>query len=202
MSDRQVAIWETGSLGNLKTTAIDQSSGVIMPFWSDNNILFLAGKGDGNIRYYEYENDSLFALDEHKTTDPQRGMCFLPRRSLNVAECEIARAYKLTGSNVIEPIAFIVPRKADGFQSDIFPPAPSYEPNMSANDFFSGKNAPRKVVDLSWNFVCFFCSTFCCSYIRTCTCPYSCSVDDVQCFVAFTSVGTGPCTVNCAVEIL
>lgn len=148
MSDRQIAIWETGGLGNLKTTTIDQSSGVVMPFWSDNNILFLAGKGDGNIRYYEYENDNLFALDEHKSSDPQRGMCFLPRRALNVADCEIARAYKIAGSN-IEPIAFIVPRRADGFQSDIFPPAPSYEPSMNANDFFSGKNAPRKVLDLS-----------------------------------------------------
>ena len=41
MSDRQVAIWETGALGNLKTIILDQSSGVVMPFWSDNNILFL-----------------------------------------------------------------------------------------------------------------------------------------------------------------
>lgn len=41
MSDRQVGIWETGSLNNLKMTTIDQTSGVLMPFWSDNNILFL-----------------------------------------------------------------------------------------------------------------------------------------------------------------
>jgi coronin-1B/1C/6 len=41
MSDRQVSIWETGGLGNLKTITLDQSAGVIMPFWTDNNILFL-----------------------------------------------------------------------------------------------------------------------------------------------------------------
>lgn len=41
MSDRQLAIWETGSLGNIKTTSVDQSSGVLMPFYSDNNILFI-----------------------------------------------------------------------------------------------------------------------------------------------------------------
>lgn len=41
MSDRQVAIWETGGLSNIKTMSIDQSSGVLMPFWSDNNILFI-----------------------------------------------------------------------------------------------------------------------------------------------------------------
>src|SRR6266403_119744 len=70
----------------------------------------IAGKGDGNIRYYEYEGDNLYALDEHKSSDPQRGMCFVPRRAINTSECEIARGYKLT-TNAIEPIAFIVPRK-------------------------------------------------------------------------------------------
>jgi hypothetical protein len=132
MSDRQVGLWEIGALKNLKTITLDQSAGVVMPFWSDNNILFLgertppfflsvcphaarpviiAGKGDGNIRYYEYENDNLYALDEHKSSDPQRGMCFVPRRAVNTSECEIARAYKVTTSQAIEPIAFIVPRK-------------------------------------------------------------------------------------------
>ncbi|KAJ8497090.1 hypothetical protein ONZ45_g12202 [Pleurotus djamor] len=147
MSDRQVGIWDSGSLNSLKMTTLDQSAGVVMPFWSDNNILFLAGKGDGNIRYFEYENDALFPLDEYKSTDPQRGMCFLPRRALNVAECEIARAYKIYG-NTIESIAFKVPRRSDSFQSDIFPPAPSYESSVSASEFFSGKEVKRKLVNL------------------------------------------------------
>ncbi|KAI0693833.1 hypothetical protein BC835DRAFT_1275451 [Cytidiella melzeri] len=145
MSDCQVSIYEGSSLNNIKTTTINQSSGVMMPFWSDNNILFLGA--DGNVRYYEYENDLLYPLAEHKSTDPQRGMCFLPRRALNVSECEIARAYKIYGSSV-EPIAFIVPRKADSFQSDIYPPAPSSEPALTAGEFFAGKTAPPKLVSL------------------------------------------------------
>ncbi|KAG8876726.1 Coronin-like protein crn1 [Tulasnella sp. 331] len=147
MSDRQVSIWDTGSLDSEKTINIDQSAGVLMPFWSDNGILFLAGKGDGNIRCYEYDQDSLFALSDYTSPNPQRGMCFLPRRALNVSECEIARAYKVYGTSV-EPISFIVPRKSDSFQADIFPPAPSSEPALSASEFFSGKTAPRNLVDL------------------------------------------------------
>ncbi|KAJ7581865.1 microtubule binding protein [Mycena floridula] len=147
MSDRQVAVWESGGLSNIKTISLDQSSGVVMPFWTDNNILFLAGKGDGNIRYYEYESDSLHALSEHKSSDPQRGMCFLPRRALSVSDCEIARAYKVCASSV-EAIAFIVPRKADSFQSDIFPPAPALEPSLTAAQFFAGNKYQRKIVNL------------------------------------------------------
>ena len=77
MSDRQVA------LGNINMTTIDQTSGVLMPFWTDNSILFLAGKGcvalpagllptsrlrthrDDNIRYYKHENDTMFPLAEY-----------------------------------------------------------------------------------------------------------------------------------------
>jgi len=147
MSDRQVGIWDAGSLNSTKMITLDQTAGVVMPFWSDNGILFLAGKGDGNIRYYEYESDSLFALAEHKSSDPQRGMCFLPRRALEVAECEIARAYKVTAT-AVEPIAFIVPRKSDSFQSDIYPPAPSSEPSLTAGEFFSGKQPTLKLVSL------------------------------------------------------
>lgn len=45
MSSRELGVWDTGSLANLKTITVDQTAGVLMPFYSDNNILFVAGKG-------------------------------------------------------------------------------------------------------------------------------------------------------------
>ncbi|WWC57752.1 uncharacterized protein I303_100287 [Kwoniella dejecticola CBS 10117] len=148
MSDRQVSLWDTAGLTNLETTSLDSSAGVIMPFYAEgNDVLFLAGKGDGNIRYYEFEGDSLHFLNEYKTSDPQRGMTFLPRRALDVKENEIARAYKLAGG-CVEPLSFIVPRKAESFQADIYPPANSIEPAQTAADYFAGKTARPKVVDL------------------------------------------------------
>ncbi|WVR03213.1 hypothetical protein IAU60_000204 [Kwoniella sp. DSM 27419] len=148
MSDRQVSLWNTGGISNLDTISLDSSAGVIMPFYAaGNDVLFLAGKGDGNIRYYEYEGDSLHYLNEYKSSDPQRGMTFLPRRSLDVKENEIARAYKLAGG-CVEPLSFIVPRKAESFQADIFPPANSIEPAQTAADFFNGKTTRPKLVDL------------------------------------------------------
>ncbi|POV95096.1 hypothetical protein PSTT_16466, partial [Puccinia striiformis] len=145
-SDRQVFVWNSGDItrGPIKQLTIDTSSGTLMPFWSDNDILFLAGKGDGNVRYYEYEADE---LTEYKSSEPQRGMCWLPRRALNTQDCEIARAYKVT-NNLVEPISFIVPRKSDSFQADIYPPALSGKPAMSSSDFFAGKMADPILVSL------------------------------------------------------
>ncbi|KIR26170.1 deoxyuridine 5'-triphosphate nucleotidohydrolase [Cryptococcus deuterogattii LA55] len=148
MSDRQVSLWDTSSLKNLDTQSIDSSAGVLMPFYAEgNDILFLAGKGDGNIRYYEFEGDQLHFLNEYKTSDPQRGMTLLPRRALDTQEHEIARVYKLSGG-CVEPLSFIVPRKSESFQSDIFPPANSVEPAQTAADWFAGKNVRPNVVDL------------------------------------------------------
>jgi coronin-1B/1C/6 len=65
---------------------------------------------DGNIRYYEYENDEMFFLSSYQSPEPQRGMAFLPKRAVNVSECEVVRAYKVT-SSLVEPISFKVPRK-------------------------------------------------------------------------------------------
>jgi len=41
-------------------------------------------KRDGNIRYFEYENDKFEFLNEYKSSEPQRGIAFVPRRGINV----------------------------------------------------------------------------------------------------------------------
>ena len=101
---------------------------------------------DGNIRYYELENDKFEYLSEYKSGDPQRGVAFMPKRGVNAHENEVARAYKTVGDNYIEPISFIVPRRSENFQDDIYPPTVGLTPAMGASDWFAGKEAlPPKV---------------------------------------------------------
>ncbi|GAA5851500.1 hypothetical protein JCM9279_001088 [Rhodotorula babjevae] len=149
-SDRQAFLWDSRELtkGPVKQLNIDQSSGGLIPmFIPGNNVLLLAGKGDGNVRMYEYDNDELYYLSDYTSPHPQRGMCLAPARSVNVAETEIAKVYKAFGTT-IEPISFRVPRKSDSFQADLFPPAPSAQPALSAHDFFAGKTAPPNLLDM------------------------------------------------------
>ncbi|KAG0261627.1 Coronin-like protein crn1 [Actinomortierella ambigua] len=153
MSDRQVYVWNASSLDNpVKSINLDTSSGVIMPFYDvDSNMLYLAGKGDGNIRYFEWENEELYTLAEFGTTTPQRGMAFMPKRALNVNECEIMRAYKVSNS-LVEPISFTVPRKSDSFQTDLFPDCLSDEPALTADQWFSGETKDPKLLSLEKGF--------------------------------------------------
>ncbi|KAF9581870.1 Coronin-like protein crn1 [Lunasporangiospora selenospora] len=153
MSDRQVNIWDAASLEKpLKSLNLDTSSGVIMPFYDgDSKMLYLAGKGDGNIRYYEYENDELYTLSEFGSNVPQRGIGFMPKRALNINECEIMRAYKVS-NGIVEPISFTVPRKSDSFQADIFPDCTGDEPALTADEFFAGEVANPKLISLEKGF--------------------------------------------------
>ncbi|MDA4132026.1 MAG: hypothetical protein OK454_02735, partial [Thaumarchaeota archaeon] len=56
------------------------------------------------------------------------------------------RAYKTVNDTYIEPISFTVPRRAETFQSDIFPPATGLRPAVSAEEWLSGKTGlPAKL---------------------------------------------------------
>ncbi|KAK5650758.1 hypothetical protein RI129_001787 [Pyrocoelia pectoralis] len=145
-SDRQYSIWDENDLSQpLATDTIDSSSGVVFPFYDpDTNIVFLAGKGDGNIRYYEIVDESPYMhfLSQFLSGNPQRGLGVMPKRGLNTSICEIYKFYKLhTSRNLCEPISMIVPRKSDQFHEDLYPDTLAANPALSAQEWINGRNA-------------------------------------------------------------
>lgn len=67
---------------------------------------------------------------------------------LQLHENEVMRAYKTVNDLYIEPISFTVPRRAETFQGDIFPPCVGNKPAMSASEWLSGKTALPPKIDL------------------------------------------------------
>jgi len=159
LSERQFFVWDPRSTGApLATENIDTASGLLMPFYdADSNILFLGGKGDGNIRYYEcVDGDEKFCypLTQFSSNIPQRGLAMAPKRTCNVSECEIARIYKIHGDGkMVEPLRFCVPRKSDLFQDDIYPPTFTGEAALTADEWWGGANKPQPTVSLEGGFV-------------------------------------------------
>jgi hypothetical protein len=155
-SEREFAIWDPRALAEpLTRVNIDASSGVLMPFYDeDTSVLFLAGKGDGNIRFYELVSEApwIHYLSEFKSNTPTRGMAMMPKRGVSVSECEIVRLCKL-GVKLLEPIQFVVPRKSEIFQDDLYPPTFSGEPTLQSGEWFSGQNGEPKKVSLEGGFV-------------------------------------------------
>lgn len=158
MSERQYGLWNTKDLSkSLKTENVDTSSGIMMPFYDeDSKMVYLAGKGDGNIRYYEITGDEkapIVPLSAYSSGNPQCGMGWFPKRGVQTNECEVARFYKLHPKGFVEPIAMIVPRKGDSFQEDLFPDCRNDVPALTAEDFLAGKSKGPNKCSLKDGFV-------------------------------------------------
>jgi len=129
-----------------------------MPFYDeDSDVLFLAGKGDGAIRFYEVlPNEEpkgiVTHLGQFSSKTPTGAACSLPRRSCDVSQTEIIRIYKISAGQIM-PLHFQVPRKSELFAEDIYPPARGDEPNITKDAWLSGENSPPKLVSLEGGFV-------------------------------------------------
>ncbi|XP_010215462.1 PREDICTED: coronin-2B [Tinamus guttatus] len=142
---RQIALWDQEDLSMpLIEEEDDGLSGLLFPFYdADTHMLYLAGKGDGNIRYYEIgsEKPYLSYLMEFRSPAPQKGLGVMPKHGLDVSACEVFRFYKLvTLKGLIEPISMIVPRRSETYQEDIYPMTPGMEPALTPDEWLSGMN--------------------------------------------------------------
>ncbi|XP_005077103.1 coronin-6 isoform X2 [Mesocricetus auratus] len=156
MSERQVALWDPNNFEEpVALQEMDTSNGVLLPFYDpDSSIVYLCGKGDSSIRYFEITDEPPFVhyLNTFSSKEPQRGMGFMPKRGLDVSKCEIARFYKLH-ERKCEPIVMTVPRKSDLFQDDLYPDTPGPEPALEADEWLSGQDAEPVLISLKEGYV-------------------------------------------------
>lgn len=142
-SSREVRIWDLKNLDKpLHIEKLDNAAGVILPLYdNDTDVLFLCGKGDGNIRTFEFEDKApyVFRLNDFRSTEPTKGICILPKRGNDVMSNETARVLKLSNKHV-QPLSFTVPRKSDIFQEDLFPDCPAAEASHTAGEWLEGSS--------------------------------------------------------------
>ncbi|XP_026066629.1 coronin-1C-like isoform X1 [Carassius auratus] len=156
MSERQLGLWDPDNMEEpVSVHEMDTSNGVLLPFYDpDTNVVYLCGKGDSSIRYFEITDEAPFVhyLNTFTTKEPQRGMGYMPKRGLDVNKCEIARFYKLH-ERKCEPIIMTVPRKSDLFQDDLYPDTAGPEAPLEAEDWFEGKNGDPILISLKHAYV-------------------------------------------------
>ncbi|XP_069995134.1 coronin-7 isoform X4 [Penaeus vannamei] len=134
-----------------KVQAFDSSTGIFMPLYdADTNMLFLAGKADVSIMYWEVADKEPFLTEglKHNGSVQTKGACLVPKRGLDVMTGEVNRLLQLT-SNAIIPITYQVPRKTyREFHADIFPETPGYVPSTSITQWLEGASVQRKTISL------------------------------------------------------
>jgi coronin-1B/1C/6 len=150
--ERQYGLWDEEKVDlPLVMEELDNSNGLLFPFYDeDTNVIYLCGKGDSAIRYFEYtpEPPYIHYLNTYSSGDPQRGMGWMTKRGLNVAGCEISKFFKLHNSGLCEVITMTVPRKSELFQEDLYPDTAAQEAAISAEDWFGGRDADPVLMSL------------------------------------------------------
>jgi len=104
-------------------------------------MLYLAGKGDAAIKYWEIVNEEPYVhfLSEFRDNESTKGACFLPKTVVDTKVCEVSVCYRVM-KDFISPISFQVPRKSEMFQADIFPDTNAFRPVLTADEYVAGQN--------------------------------------------------------------
>lgn len=126
----------------ISVTDIDQSAGVFMIRYDpDNSVLYLAGKGDSSIKYFEITDETPFMhfLSEFRDSASQKGIGWLPKLAVDTTNCEVMRGLRLLRDK-IQPVSMRVPRKSDMFQEDLYPDCYAGVPSSNVTDYLAGKN--------------------------------------------------------------
>ncbi|XP_052130948.1 coronin-7 isoform X3 [Frankliniella occidentalis] len=151
VSERQLSVYKCHALNvPMNTIGLDVSPSILIPFYDeDSSTLFVTGRGDSTLYAFEVSEEAPFLcpLSHHRAASLHQGLSFLPKNCCDVASVEFAKALRLT-NNSIEPLSFTVPRiKLDLFQDDLFPVTKvTWEPTMSANEWFSGvQRLPKRI---------------------------------------------------------
>ncbi|EFC46702.1 coronin [Naegleria gruberi] len=123
---RELAMYDIRKdLKCLQRISIDNGGSVLTPFYdSDIKLLYLVGRGDGNIRFYELEGGIMHYLNDYNCQSTSASVDWLPKWKLNVNNFELAKFLRLTNEKTIETLSMRVSRKSNieqYFQEDIFP---------------------------------------------------------------------------------
>jgi coronin-7 len=127
-------------------TTLDVSPAVLFPHWDgDSQVLFLCAKSEP-VAAYEVRVDAprpadfFTALPAFQHGQPQLGLAFLPKQSCDVQAVEVARALRLTKSELMM-VSWRVPRaRPELFQDDVFPPTRVLQAATTARAWMEGED--------------------------------------------------------------
>ncbi|EDW76684.1 LOW QUALITY PROTEIN: coronin-1C-A [Drosophila tropicalis] len=156
-SERQYSLRAPDALNEpIVMVELDTSNGVMFPLYdADTNLIYLCGKGDSVIRYFEVTPEPPFVhyINTFQTTEPQRGIGLMPKRGCDVTTCEVAKFYRMNNNGLCQVISMTVPRKSDLFQEDLYPDTLAEDAAITAEEWMDGKDADPITFSLKGGYV-------------------------------------------------
>uniref|UniRef100_A0A8C7HY68 Coronin n=1 Tax=Oncorhynchus kisutch TaxID=8019 RepID=A0A8C7HY68_ONCKI len=143
---------ESLSSGAIASAPTDVSPSTLIPFYDpDTSVVILTGKGDTRVYIFEIVPEAPYFLEcaSFNSSEPHKGLAFLPKTECVVQEVEVARGLRLSKTS-IEPVAFRVPRvRKEFFQDDVYPDtAVWWESSLTASAWLAGSDGKHQSISL------------------------------------------------------
>lgn len=105
MNEREYGIWDCRDFSKpLLRKRLDDYTGVpVLHFDEDSGVLFIAGKGESAVSFFQYNSASPNVIDYvtgYKGKEPQKSVSFMPKRYLDLMSCEVARGVRITSQQL------------------------------------------------------------------------------------------------------
>jgi dipeptidyl aminopeptidase/acylaminoacyl peptidase len=113
-SQRKINLYNIGTeVKTISSLLVDISPSVLFARYDPNTcILYVWGKGERVIQAYEVHpdaNEPIAKLPSYTAGEAQVGVCWLPKRTVDVKKVEVAKVLRLTGKTM-EEVSFSIPR--------------------------------------------------------------------------------------------
>ncbi|XP_034664964.1 coronin-1B-like [Drosophila subobscura] len=93
---------------------VDSQIGLLFPIYdADTSLLFLCGRGDNILRYYEVTDKPPFLhyINTIASKESQRGVCLMPKRGCNLPNGELGKIFRLNSKGVCEIMSLTMPKE-------------------------------------------------------------------------------------------
>uniref|UniRef100_A0A674DBU6 Coronin n=1 Tax=Salmo trutta TaxID=8032 RepID=A0A674DBU6_SALTR len=143
---------ESLSSGAIASAPTDVSPSTLIPFYDpDTSVVILTGKGDTRVYIFEIVPEAPYFLEcaSFNSSEPHKGLAFLPKTECVVQEVEVARGLRLSKTS-IEPVVFRVPRvRKEFFQDDVYPDTVVWwESSLTASAWLAGSDGKHHSISL------------------------------------------------------
>lgn len=124
--ERELCLWDKKDISKpIKSVEFDRSSGSMIPMYEEGaGLIYLGGKGDGHVVFVELCHDDriIASRGAYETSEPERGLCLLPRKVCDVMNCECSRMLKLCTESLRALHWRVLRSHNEFFQDMIYPP--------------------------------------------------------------------------------
>ena len=144
MMNRQNGVYDLRQDKPLSIKAFPGGSSICKPIVDiDTSIIYCCGRGDNIVKIYEFDpNNKMYVseLTQQNAGESLKGISVMPKRSVNVSNCEINSILRLGNNRATRTGAYITRRASTKFQADLYPETLWVGNSMTVEEYQNGEN--------------------------------------------------------------